>query len=106
MVVRVLAYVAVAIACVSLTGCFQSEDEKKIERTKTLVQREMIDPDSAKFDDIKVYGNRVCGYVNGKNRFGGYVGRKMFVVDLVGKDDGIVVSRDAAVVAGVFCKNE
>ena len=50
------------------------------------IRRQLIDPDSAKFEDLvarKVIspngiGYQVCGHVNSKNRFGGYVGRTPF----------------------------
>ncbi|WP_155295656.1 hypothetical protein [Burkholderia thailandensis] len=52
-------------------------DEKAI---KQAVTHELIDPDSAKFREIKVSadGNTACGYVNAKNKFGGYTGFKIF----------------------------
>lgn len=52
-------------------------DEKAI---KQAVTRELIDSDSAKFREIRISadGNTACGYVNAKNKFGGYTGFKIF----------------------------
>lgn len=50
---------------------------------KDAVKANMSDPGSAKFDNITVshkVGNPVvCGFVNGKNKFGGYVGSQRFI---------------------------
>jgi len=43
------------------------------------VARELIDPDSAKFRDVQIVGNAICGEVNAKNRQGGYTGFTSFV---------------------------
>lgn len=43
------------------------------------VRDALKDPESARFYDIKTFPNRnVCGYVNAKNSYGGYVGKKPF----------------------------
>ncbi|AVR21430.1 hypothetical protein L0Z13_15215 [Burkholderia multivorans] len=53
------------------------EDEKAI---KQAIIHELTDPDSAKFREIRISadGNTACGYVNAKNKFGGYTGFKIF----------------------------
>ena len=47
------------------------------------VKKGLKDPDSAKFQNLRLtdYGNGkvVCGEVNAKNSYGGYVGHKRFV---------------------------
>ena len=43
------------------------------------IKAELLDPASALFSEVTVDGAAVCGLVNGKNRFGGYVGAKRFV---------------------------
>lgn len=53
---------------------------------KALLQRKMIDPESARYTDVfKVKtaseGDVVCGIVNSKNRMGGYVGGKGFIYE-------------------------
>jgi hypothetical protein len=55
-------------------------DEALITEMKEIVKLNLIDPDSAKFYNMKVvnYGNGriVCGIINSKNRMGGYTGQK------------------------------
>lgn len=78
----------------------QSEDETRIEhrrdwRTKSIVvgqervRRLLRDPESAEFRNVVVieatnqnydYAGTLCGEVNSKNGFGGYVGFRSFVV--------------------------
>lgn len=57
---------------------------QQIEWVKEGVREELKDPDSAKFEgivamkDVKDGGITVCGFVNARNSFGGYVGKKPF----------------------------
>jgi hypothetical protein len=59
------------------------------EVAKMVVLKQLRDPDSARFGNINVYGDRklkgqtvnvACGTVNSKNGFGGYTGAQQFVV--------------------------
>jgi hypothetical protein len=48
------------------------------------VAKQLKDPESARFEGVFTstsadFGTVVCGYVNAKNAFGGYTGRKAFV---------------------------
>lgn len=53
-----------------------------------IVQLQLADPDSAKFKNVAYKkGIGVCGEVNAKNRMGGYVGYKTFVVE----DNGLLL---------------
>lgn len=45
-----------------------------------LVKRRLFDPDSAKFRNVTHGRGNVCGEVNAKNKMGGYVGFKAFIV--------------------------
>lgn len=64
------------------------EDSALLEEAKSKVADELLDPDSARYTNLYVseFTNStagitdrvVCGYVNGKNRFGGYAGRQPF----------------------------
>jgi|RhiMethySRZTD1v2_1073278.scaffolds.fasta_scaffold431329_3 hypothetical protein len=61
----------------------------RVDAEKT-VTRTLLDPQSAQFDRVRVVqsGDRkfVCGWINAKNRFGGYVGRQPFVYEpLIGR---------------------
>lgn len=53
-----------------------------IEDAKRTVRDKLKDPDSAQFRKVRLVdhdgGKIVCGQVNGKNSFGGYVGYKSF----------------------------
>lgn len=53
-------------------------DAAKIIAVKMFVANGLKDPDSAKFRGVKVKWGTVCGEVNAKNSFGGYVGYRRF----------------------------
>lgn len=58
----------------------------EIENAKALVLNQLKDPESARFDEFwALKGSNglrtICGYVNAKNSFGGYTGRKMFTLN-------------------------
>ncbi|MFC0202922.1 hypothetical protein [Novosphingobium soli] len=55
------------------------------EETKRYITKDFIDPDAAQFRNIKPHGRCLTGEVNGKNRFGGYVGYHKFYYDPVTK---------------------
>ena len=63
-------------------------DEKLIEIAKETTANGLKDPNSAQFRRLEVKnfrGNRiVCGEVNGKNAYGGYVGFKRFIGGVAG----------------------
>jgi hypothetical protein len=88
---------AILILAVLLGGCSQAlvtgsnKDprapvaltDSQVGHVQTVVARTLKDPDSAKFDSIaagRAPDGRVfvCGWVNAKNSFGGYVGRQPF----------------------------
>jgi len=68
------------------------EDEKLIAEVEAAVREELLDPESARFRNLYFAPNpvgpdsRVCGEVNAKNRFGGYVGFNDFGVDVSNLD--------------------
>ncbi len=57
--------------------------DKTINEAKNSVKQRLKDPSSAEFTNVQlrdyVGGKVVCGYVNAKNSFGGYVGAKQFI---------------------------
>lgn len=79
----------------AVAGC--SEGSKQIEQAKGLVKNGLTDSGSAEFSDVSYYksSNYVCGYVNAKNKLGGYVGKKEFLVSI--KDGSVYFepNRDA-----------
>lgn len=77
----------IGAALVSLAGC-QSEASRRAAAERILVTEGqaavadlLIDPTSPLFTEVKATRatDAVCGYVNGKNRLGAYVGKKRFV---------------------------
>lgn len=68
----------------AISDGLKSPQEKAFEGAKTLVMLELRDPASAVFTGLRYrapakYGETVCGYVNARNGFGGYVGAVRFV---------------------------
>mgnify|MGYP001209483711 CR=1 FL=1 len=61
--------------------------EAQMASIKSVITRQLIDPGSAQFSEFRArkvisqngQGYQVCGHVNSKNRFGGYVGRRPFI---------------------------
>lgn len=66
------------------------------ERAKRVVLSKLNDPDSAAFSELETCkGHYVTGLVNSKNSFGGFTGKKRFVVDFIA--DGAVEGPDEKV---------
>lgn len=65
----------VAFALILATG-----PEGLMAAARINVTRMLFDPESARFQDLKARTDTkvVCGYVNAKNKFGGYVGFRRF----------------------------
>ncbi|MBN8649331.1 MAG: hypothetical protein J0L55_15360 [Caulobacterales bacterium] len=69
------------LAPIMLSGC----DAKtillspKIKEAQMAVKEKLNDPESAQFENVVISGDAVCGWVNSKNKFGGYVGATMFL---------------------------
>jgi hypothetical protein len=72
----------------------EREDRALIREAETKMAGRLKDPASAQFTDVLVVrmsGNpMVCGYINAKNSFGGYTGRRAFVMAA----NGIPVTED------------
>lgn len=71
------------LAAIVLAGCGKSEEEKAITLVKSDVSNHFKDPSSTMFRNVVSVdrGNSqwaVCGEVNAKNGFGGYVGYIQF----------------------------
>ncbi|WP_299440255.1 hypothetical protein [uncultured Rhodospira sp.] len=58
------------------------DEDDMIAGAKTAVRQKLRDPDSAQFRNIRIVehtaGKLVCGEVNARNVFGGYVGFQLF----------------------------
>lgn len=75
------------LASVSLMSCFQTAEQRAISRAEASIKGQLKDPESATFRNVSVPEGAgvvmyVCGEVNAKNSFGGYVGYKRFYVML------------------------
>ena len=64
---------ALAALCAALAGCSQQAAQQAV---KSMLN----DPDSAQFSDMRPgkFDGDVCGFINAKNRMGGYVGATRF----------------------------
>lgn len=64
--------------------------EKTIAAAQDSVKRGLKDPDSAKFQNLRIAnynnGKVVCGEINTKNSYGGYVGYERFVAGISGAE--------------------
>lgn len=70
---------AIVIFTLAACGASVSEaDQQKIEDVKAAVRDKLRDPESAQFSSVKLVAGLVCGEVNSKNGFGGYVGKQHF----------------------------
>jgi hypothetical protein len=49
-----------------------------LSKARTAVAHSLKDPPSARFDGVVKKAEAVCGFVNAKNSYGGYVGRTRF----------------------------
>ena len=57
-------------------ACAKSEENL----VQDAVLKGLIDPDSAKFGEITIIGDKACATVNSKNNFGGYAGNKQAIL--------------------------
>lgn len=76
------------VATLAVAGCqwVPGTTANKVEVAKQLVREELVDGASAQFETV-VYSpakfgdpEMVCGWVNARNRMGGYVGAQRFLV--------------------------
>lgn len=59
-------------------------DSAKVALVRAFVANSLKDPESARFRGVKVKWENVCGEVNAKNSYGGYVGyRRFYAIDSV-----------------------
>ena len=85
-----LSTILAASAC-AVSGCdkIPGTDAYKIKIAQEVAARDLIDPSSAQFRDLKVRKDIVCGEINAKNRMGAYVGFKRFFADSKAKTASI-----------------
>ena len=73
------------LVLILMLGCSLASAKEVSGPKVLLVAREAVkdrlkDPDSAKFKSEKINGTTVCGEVNSKNSYGGYIGFKRYIV--------------------------
>jgi hypothetical protein len=87
-----------------LGGCqFLPGTASYVERqAREAVQKEMLDPSSAIFDDVEARENntQVCGRVNGRNSFGGMTGFQAFRY-YVGSDKAYIANPGDPIAMGM-----
>lgn len=77
----------------TIAGCGFA-DSRLESSAKSKVVEKLSDPNSALFSNVEVVPDRfvkgtknVCGYINAKNAFGGFTGKKRFYVSQVASGD-------------------
>lgn len=50
----------------------------ELKSIKSALANRLKDPDSIKLSEIRVKDDYVCGFINAKNSYGGYTGKKPF----------------------------
>lgn len=92
----------IMIVCVFLVAACKPSEKDFISIGESVVRGSLKDPDSAKFESFyhKVGDNDgyVCGYVNAKNSYGGYTGKKEYFV-YIDTEDGKLKSNGAVNIA-------
>jgi hypothetical protein len=58
----------------------------QMEDAKAAIMDRLKDPDSARFSDVKLKGDIVCGWVNAKTSAGGYAGKRLWMYTLERKN--------------------
>ncbi|CAI07131.1 hypothetical protein [Aromatoleum aromaticum] len=77
-----------------------------IHSAQEAVEARLFDPDSVKFRNVTLSGDRVCGEVNARNRMGGYVGFSTFAADKIQGGWRVIVDSEDASNAWLLCWEE
>jgi hypothetical protein len=81
-----------ALVALMATAC----GPNAVERAKDLAARDLRDPGSAQFRDVRTGdAGSICGEINAKNALGAYVGFQRFLV--TGTDSVIIESEDTTI---------
>ncbi|MDV2901775.1 hypothetical protein R0H17_09050 [Phytobacter diazotrophicus] len=96
-----LKYSLIILSTIFLSACKPSDSEM-IKLGESLVKQSLKDPDSAKFNSYyRSFGDGVgyiCGTVNAKNSYGGYVGDRNYYVHLTVENNKIVESSPVKII--------
>lgn len=75
---------SISIMLLALTLPAAASERAEVAAAKDVAARDLKDPTSAQFRNLRIAGTgdkaTVCGEINGKNSYGGYVGFRKFVV--------------------------
>lgn len=93
----------VALLFTGIAGCkWYINSYRPMEIAKEAVRKEMKDPDSALFKNVRLDGIMICGEVNAKNSMGGYPGYTQFYVI---KGSSAQIDTDEWKLAANLCKD-
>ena len=67
-----------AMAISAHAATLTPQQQATVDKGKAIIADRMKDPDSLKWRNLAVVGDTLCGEVNGKNGYGGYVGYQRF----------------------------
>jgi hypothetical protein len=76
---NILLFTTAALSIGSARATDSNMAVKLISEARIAVKANLKDPSSAVFSEERVYSKTVCGQVNAKNYFGGYVGLRQYV---------------------------
>lgn len=91
-------YILLGLMVLGLSGCYGAT----IDYAHDAIKQDLKDPNSAQFEKDTVITYRfkdndeatiVCGFVNAKNSFGGYVGNKLYVTLAATKDSRPIITK-------------
>ncbi len=77
-----------------------TEEGRHFAKAKEAISGGLFDPYSARFENLKIQGKFVCGYVNAKNRMGAYAGRVPFTYNMETGVAFVLNDKKEAFVAG------
>lgn len=83
---HVIAIVSLALVAAGGTfGIYYTQAIMPQHEAIAAIKVQLKDPYSAHFEGLHKSLNNICGYVNSKNGFGGYTGRRIFSYNLTTK---------------------
>ena len=94
--------IKITISCLIFLSCMEANANQirvVIEKGKSAVSYAMKDPESTKFREITVHKKSsgpymVCGQINAKNSYGGYIGYQGFMVSVGSGKAVVTLERD------------
>ena len=89
--------IAISACLMALAGCQDSEEQRLLKvanAAKKSIAARYKDPEAVVFKDLSLdwQQQHICGELNAKNGYGGYIGYEMFRADLKGTGGSTVVT--------------